>query len=431
MSDDEADVLIPPTQADATVLLVAEQTEDATAVLLRQAFLAGGFTISGFAVYSLRIALVPWLWNGIGLQYFLPVISPVYREGEHWQSYRTRAAILCDVSFGSLMLVLGAMQCDKPLRRKYKTLHRWCGRAYVVCGAFTIGSLQILQEQVGSGSSGGRSESLAWFVDVTSILWVLATSVAVVAAICKRFELHRDFMGLSLALACTPIAQRAYSWVAAAPLAMTARVATCTVLSPQAARARWGVLWLRWGPPGNTLWGDGCLLDTDADRSLWLGDPRARPLLFSLDGYGEGEQLSFALSAWMGFVTMLLLGLSPFLAHMMSNTIGTDQQKQMNIGEAKFLHSWRSGSGAVMRMWSSDDMRLKKYLGVFAKPFCVLLGVVLLSFGGMGGAILVVVLLIVFTYTFLLLPLTIAVLIFSCLYALVSSVGEAVTLPHS
>ena len=450
MSKDEADALIASThQAGALIACTHEADPEDTAFLQvaepeksewlnptvhHGGLMAAGFVIAFFALYSLRIALVPWLWNGVGLQYFLPVISPVYREGEHWQVFRTRAAILCHVCFGSVMLVLGAMQCDKPLRTKHKVLHRWCGRAYVVCGVMTTGSLQILQEKVGAGSAGQPSLALAWFVDVTSILWVAATAVAVVAAVCKRYELHRDLMGLSLALACTPIAQRAYSWVACAPLAITARMISCTAFGPQAAEARWGLLWLRWGPPGNALWGDGCVLDTVADSSLWIEDPRARPLLFSPDGYGEGEQLSFALSAWLGFGTMLAAGaaplLLPLLDQLLPNRMNKDLLKQLNIGGAQFFQSWRLMKEEMLNMWVSDKLKLKQKLGSFAAPVTVLVVAVSLGFGGIGAAAGVVVLTFAFTLAIIittfsisctaLLPVIIVTTVFSFLHVLVA-----------
>ena len=197
-------------EAEDQVLLLSEEPQVSPSPTSAKVVMPAGSVLAFFAIYSLRIPLLPWLWNGAGLQYFVPVVSPVYREGEHWQANHNRAAILCHVTFGASMLVLATMQFDKPLRRRYPTMHRWCGRAYVVCGIVTICSLQVLQETVGAGSApaGGRSEALAWFVDVTSTLWGIATFTAVLAACRKQFELHRDCMGISLALACTPIAQR-------------------------------------------------------------------------------------------------------------------------------------------------------------------------------------------------------------------------------
>jgi hypothetical protein len=34
-------------------------------------------------------------------------------------------------------------------------------------------------------------------------------------------------------------------------------------------------------------------------------DVRSRPFVFSLDGYGEGEQASFAMAAWLGLIVVL------------------------------------------------------------------------------------------------------------------------------
>ena len=101
--------------------------------------------LGGFALYSLRIPLVPQLWNGIGLKYFIPVVSPVYREGEHWQASERRAAILLHCVCGAAMLWLGVVQADRGFRKQNPGWHKWCGRAYVLCGLVTIGAYSLLQ----------------------------------------------------------------------------------------------------------------------------------------------------------------------------------------------------------------------------------------------------------------------------------------------
>ena len=277
-----------------------------------------------FSIYSSRIFLLPWLWNGTGLSFFLPVLSPVYRQGEHWQEQCERFAIIFHVLFGVLMLACAMAQFDKTLRKGNPTFHRWSGRAYVFSGAVSLSALYFLRSSMGAGSSRtGRSKALVAFVDVTTFFWALSTTLAVVAAMRRQFELHRDAMSLSMCMSLAPIAQRVMSWAVLAPAAMIVRYSYCVVSSsgPGAWQWPWQV---RWGPPGGTsslLWGT-CELQSSQTYSLILGagqltgevyDPRARPPVLSLDGYGEGEQASLALSAWAGLVVLLAVGAPPLI----------------------------------------------------------------------------------------------------------------------
>ena len=288
-----------------------------------------------FATYSNRIVFAPWLWNGAGLSIFLPVISPVYRQGEHWQEQCQRFAIMAHALFGSLMLFCAMAQFDKAIRRNYPTFHRWTGRGYVVFGFLSLTALYYLRGSMGAGSSpSGRSEALVMFVDVTVALWIGTTSIAVWAAVKRNFDLHRDAMSFSICLAMAPIAQRFASWIIMAPLAMIVRyVFSVTVLSP------WQLPWhVMWGPPGSTLSllfgscldaitagmaaaGDEGGSDSGgsspyAALSSYSSDPRSCPPVLSLDGYGEGEQASLALSAWSGLIVLCAVGLPPLLSHL-------------------------------------------------------------------------------------------------------------------
>ena len=269
-----------------------------------------------FALYSMRIPallLLPWLWNLIGIEYFIPVVSPVYREGEHWQAPHKRAAIVLHICFGSAMLILGLFQADQTFRHKHKWWHRMMGRAYIACGLVTIGSLQVLQDSVGAGSGGTPSVALAWFVNATSVGWIVATFCGVMAARSQRIELHRICMRASLLLAATPIAQRMFSWLLCAPLGMAARIFLCSSGFGQNDDVGWDFVHIRWGASNDTLWGGGCLLDDDMYQHLIQNAPRDRPYVLSADGYGEGEQLTFGMSAWMGLIGLSLVSLMPVM----------------------------------------------------------------------------------------------------------------------
>jgi hypothetical protein len=269
----------------------------------------GGSVMLIFSVYSLRFIFYPFLWRGPGLDVFLPVMSPVYRQAEHWQEELESIAVVSHVSFGAIMLCLATLQLDKSFRRQYPHYHRWCGRFYVVSGVFCVISLLILRASAGAGSAPtGRSQALAVFIDISVTLWVLATVTGVIAAMCKKYDMHRDFMVFSVALACVPIAQRVFSWGLMTPAALLLRALVCLPANVYP----WST---RWGPPGSTT---SLLLGSCTDCAVASSsDPRACPLLYSLDGYGEGEQASFAASAWAGLAVVVSWGLPRVLKHVM------------------------------------------------------------------------------------------------------------------
>ena len=266
-----------------------------------------GHILGLFSVFSLRFLFYPWLWRGSGNDVYLPVISPVYRQAEHWQYWLQSAAILLHVFFGALMLFIATIQFDKNIRHGYPHIHRWCGRLYVVAGIICISSLRFLRDTAGAGSSpSGNNRPLIIFIDVSSVLWLLTTAIGVTAAICKNYSLHRDAMAFSVGIASVPVAQRSLSWAFLTTGARIARVLFCA--SPQ--RIPWHTTW---GPPGDSsslLWGD-----CDSCAIAQSADPRACPLVLSLDGYGEGEQASLAASAWITLIAICIWATPRLLAH--------------------------------------------------------------------------------------------------------------------
>jgi len=99
--------------------------------------------------------------------------------------------------------------------------------------------------------------------------------------------------------------------------------------------------------------------------------------VFSPDGWGEGEQAGFALSAWMGFVVMLLLGLVPWLPKHISKAL---PMYIGNIGNAQLFDSWRAAAETFMSGWSSQ-LHLRSTLGVLAWPSYVALVVSIFMVG--------------------------------------------------
>ena len=278
-----------------------------------------------FLLYSLRIVVVPWMWDGPGEAIFLPVVSPVYRQGEHWLDFERKIAIFCHIMSGAVVFGCLILQFDKHIRNYSPTLHRWTGRIYVLSGMLCMTSLLFLSPSMGAGSStGGHSSALVLIVDITIVLWFATTAIAVLAVMWRRFELHRDAMGLSMCLCLSPVSQRGFSWAITTPLAVTARCLICIlsglVQGQQAAAWPWQV---RWGPPGSTasLLLGACAEGSESLQQAQALDPRACPYVLSFDGYGEGEQASLALSAWIGVTFLLILGSPPLLGHIIGERV--------------------------------------------------------------------------------------------------------------
>jgi hypothetical protein len=300
-----------------------------------------GPMLAQFSIYAYRFLLVPWLWRGEGLQLFIPVLSPVYRQAEHWQAGAETRAIVLHIVSGSLLLLLGLAQFDKSIRRGYPRLHRWSGRAYAACGLVCMYYLRQLRGSVGAGSApGGRSYPLVVFIDVSSALWVLATGAGVVCAVRRDFPLHRDLMACSLAMASVPIAQRTISWFFLAPFSIVVRLLICLLAGSPPWRADFG-------PPGSAA---SALLGqcSEADRAA---DPRACPGVLSADGYGEAEQCSFALSAWLGFATVLAFGVPRLLRHVRGAGAGAAEAGKLDpnadLSELHLSDVWRTIPPAV------------------------------------------------------------------------------------
>ena len=137
-------------------------------------------------------------------------------------------------------------------------------------------------------------------------------------------------------------------------------------------------MWARWGPPGDTMWGAGCV-QSESKGALLATDPRAAPRVFSMDGYGEGEQATFALSAWMGFGSMLFIGLMPWLPKHISKQL----ESKLDIGNAQLCDSWRAISRRIMSTWALQT-QLREALGWMAWPLYLILTGCVLGIGVFG-----------------------------------------------
>jgi len=383
-------------QAESTAFL----PENSSPAKLEKKSLADivGYVFVVFPLYSMRIPallLVPWLWDMIAIDNFVPVVSPVYREAEHWQTPDKRTAIVLHICFGSALLILGLFQTDQTFRHQHKWWHRAMGYAYVVCGLVTIGSLQMLQNSVGAGAGDTPSVALAWFVNATSAGWIAVTFCGVLAARYQRIGYHRNCMRSSVALTAAPIAQRMFSWFICAPLGMGSRIFLCTVREYSMRHSTplsvgWDLVHVRWGGSNETLWGSGCLLSDETHHALTRDSPRDRPFVLSADGYGEGEQRTFAISAWMGLFGMTIVSLAPL---MLKPEKAAQLQKAMS--EAATLDLMRNAYFNVIALFNEIEQKFGQKTGlarlVIAVGLACLLGATA-AFGAVAAAVGIVVL---------------------------------------
>eukprot|EP00658_Telonema_sp_P-2_P001570 TRINITY_DN10581_c0_g2_i1.p1 TRINITY_DN10581_c0_g2~~TRINITY_DN10581_c0_g2_i1.p1 ORF type:complete len:314 (+),score=35.92 TRINITY_DN10581_c0_g2_i1:112-1053(+) len=189
------------------------------------------------------------------------------------------------------------VQFDKAIRHARPHLHRLVGRLYVVAGTACVLTLRVLRSTSGAGSDPEHRPDIGMklFIDTASCLWCLVTAVAVYQIVVRGdHDRHRQWMTWSMGILTVPIAQRFISFVVLTPVFAFLRGLICV--------ARFGdPPWTaRWGAPGSA-WS--LLWDVAAPASH--ADPRASPVLWSFDGFGEGEQASFALSAWTGLLLVL------------------------------------------------------------------------------------------------------------------------------
>ena len=158
--------------------------------------------IGAFSLFSLRILATPlWLTGPSSPPPpFVPILSPVYGQGAVWARTQTRTlAIIAHVAAGVVCLSCGLMQFDRTLRRARPALHRCTGRLYIVTGLVCVGSLQLLLPTVAQGRGKEGDGALQVMVNTTSVLWVVATSVALYkAAVQRDFTGHKRWMMRSI-----------------------------------------------------------------------------------------------------------------------------------------------------------------------------------------------------------------------------------------
>ena len=138
-------------------------------------------------------------------------------------------ALVAHLLGGAAALALGALQHNTRLRTRHLTLHRWCGRMYLV--AVGVGGVAALKL---AGSSEGGLVTHVGF-GMLAVLWLGSTGMAYVQVRAGRLRRHRTWMVRSYALTFAAVTLRIYL-----PLALVTRLP----FEP----AYQAIAWLCWVP---------------------------------------------------------------------------------------------------------------------------------------------------------------------------------------
>jgi len=102
---------------------------------------------------------------------------------------------------GGVALLLGPLQFSSTLRRRYPAIHRWLGRVYV--GAAVLGAGLSVYIVVVFEPPTDR-----WVMGVMGGLWLATTLFAWFAALNRKFDQHKLWMGRSYCFTLTFVATR-------------------------------------------------------------------------------------------------------------------------------------------------------------------------------------------------------------------------------
>jgi uncharacterized membrane protein len=95
---------------------------------------------------------------------------------------------------GGLVLIIGPLQFNGRLRRRWRRLHRLLGRIYV--GAIWLASVTGLWSAVFFAESSAAQIAFG----LAAVLWFVATTLAFLRARAHRFQAHREWMTRSFAV---------------------------------------------------------------------------------------------------------------------------------------------------------------------------------------------------------------------------------------
>lgn len=131
------------------------------------------------AVLVILLALLFWFDDALPYFEFDEASYGRVRDRSGW--------LLTHVIGGSLALLMGPFQFWSGLRRRHVSVHHWTGRLYVagiVLGAATAFQLSFHTQSWTFG--------VALFVG--GVVWLVTTAIALVAAVRRRIEAHREWV---------------------------------------------------------------------------------------------------------------------------------------------------------------------------------------------------------------------------------------------
>lgn len=106
------------------------------------------------------------------------------------------------------VLIFGAFQFSKKLRKKFKKLHQNFGKAYVFLVLFFAAPSGLV---MGYHGNGGISSQISFCL--LGILWFYFTLKALLYIRKKNIHAHQNFMILSYALTLSAISLRLFKWI--------------------------------------------------------------------------------------------------------------------------------------------------------------------------------------------------------------------------
>lgn len=140
---------------------------------LRRAAIYGGWVILIYLGYRFLVR--------DALKY-LEYTPEVYRR--FWS---VRWALVAHVAAASVGLILAPLQFINAVRRKWPRVHRMIGWVYVVCAAVSIPAVYRLT--MATNCSTCVAPFFAW-----TTVFLIVTTLAVVMAVRRRLDVHRQFM---------------------------------------------------------------------------------------------------------------------------------------------------------------------------------------------------------------------------------------------
>ena len=138
--------------------------------------------IISYLSWAVLIAAASWFYR-IAVARYTHLDAAHY--GHHWN---TRWWLVAHLGGGSLALLLGPFQFIRKLRTQYPQIHRWMGRTYLA--GILVASIAALYMCIYVTSIPGFGVSL-FFLDVA---WLTTSSMALLAALCRQFAVHREWM---------------------------------------------------------------------------------------------------------------------------------------------------------------------------------------------------------------------------------------------